>query len=118
MHLSQSGRIVERCWQQLQQRFRPVSLDGFVVMPNHVHGIIVLHKDESLPSLSTVVGAFKTDASRRINSARGVYGVPVWQRSFHDQIIRDDHHLDTVRAYINANPTNWPYDEENPLASK
>jgi REP element-mobilizing transposase RayT len=117
MNMNRSGRIVERCWQQLPRRFGSVSLDAFVVMPNHVHGIIVLNSiDESLPTLHKVVGAFKASAARRINNDRGVNGVPVWQRSFHDQIIRDDQHLDNVRAYINANPTCWLYDEENPSA--
>ena len=118
MYLDQSGRIVEACWQQLTQRFRSVSLDAFVVMPNHVHGIIVLNGDASpVPSLPAVVGAFKSDTARRINNIRGVRGIPVWQRSFHDQIIRDDRHLDDVRAYITANPANWPHDEEHPHAN-
>ncbi len=119
LELNQLGRIVEGCWQQLPLRFRYVSLDAFVIMPNHVHGVIVLTDDVApTSSLQTVVGAFKSDAARRVNNVRSGRGVPVWQRSFHDQIIRDDLHFERVRAYIRSNPSNWQYDEENPLINK
>ncbi|MDQ3548218.1 MAG: transposase, partial [Chloroflexota bacterium] len=102
MLLDESGRIVETCWWQLPQRFQAVTLDAFIVMPNHIHGIIVLSGGDPyrMPALHSVVGAFKADAARRINNVHGVHGVPVWQRSFHDQIIRDDQHRENVRRYI------------------
>ena len=120
MTLSHAGQVVETCWYRLPHRFRAVELDEFVVMPNHVHGIITLTENGPGPSpaLHDVVGAFKTDAARRINALRGAPGVPVWQRSFHDQVVRDAQHVANVRAYILTNPANWPFDEDNPTQLK
>ena len=59
-----------------------------------------------------VVWAFKTYSARRINAARSTPGLPVWQRSFHDQLIRDDKDLKRIRNYIFENPMRWLEDEE------
>jgi putative transposase len=59
------------------------------------------------PPLPGVVGAFKSGASRRI-------GRPIWQRSFHDRVIRDEAELEALRRYIRDNPVKWAVDRENP----
>ncbi|MGH9173196.1 MAG: transposase [Vicinamibacterales bacterium] len=104
----------------MPQRFRTIELDAFVLMPNHLHGVIVIGDGHPTPtpSLHEIVGAFKSDATRRINRVTGAPGVTVWQRSFHDQIIRDARHLANVREYIARNPANWHADEENPIDLK
>ena len=83
-------------------------------MPDHVHGIIQINNfnvGEGLkPSptinqgLYEIIRGFKTISSRWINALRNTSGIPVWQRSFYDHIIRDDTDLDHIRAYINNNP--------------
>jgi REP element-mobilizing transposase RayT len=119
MYLNHLGRIVEASWLHLPRHYPRVLLDAFVVMPNHIHGIVILDEllDPSIrkpPGLSQVIGSLKTDSAKRINNVRSSRGVAVWQRSFHDQIIRNEQHLDNVRAYITNNPARWHDDAENP----
>ena len=66
-------------------------------------------------SLSAVVGAFKAACSRLVNQYRGTPGAPVWQRGFHEQVIRDEADLERIRRYIEHNPLRWAKDEEHPI---
>jgi putative transposase len=83
-----------------------VELDAFVVMPNHVHGIVWLPEATVFPPLHLIIGSFKSAASRAA-------GRPIWQR-FHDRVIRDDQELAALRRYIAENPLRWAVDQENP----
>jgi REP element-mobilizing transposase RayT len=118
MEWSAAGRAVNDVWKSLPRHYPRISLDAFVVMPNHVHGIIRIdHRASDSPSrspLSEIVRGFKTYAARRVNQHRGVSGVPVWQRGYYERIIRDDRELENVRRYIRENPARWPTDSENP----
>ena len=109
MHLSAYGDIAARDWAALPQHFPHLELDVFVVMPNHVHGILVFI-DPTNASVSSVVGAYKGGVSRRVNAKRGMPGAPVWQRSFHDRIIRSEKELDMIRQYVDTNPARWRED--------
>jgi REP element-mobilizing transposase RayT len=119
--LNALGRIVAEEWVRTE-RVRPeVSVDAFVVMPDHVHGIIVIternprardgrDQTRSGPgpgSLGAIVGQFKTAAARRINALRQTPGQPVWQRGFYERIVRDPAALDNIRRYIADNPIRW-----------
>lgn len=130
MELNDLGRIVDEEWHHTGDLRPDISLDAFVVMPNHVHGIIVIHDPrqgtarrapttafgKSVPNtLSTIVGAFKSAASRGINAARTTPGAPLWQRNYYEHVIRDERDLNAVREYIVSNPAAWDKDEENPL---
>jgi hypothetical protein len=64
------------------------------------------------------VGAFKTVSTKAINLARGTPGRTVWQRNFHDRIVRDDRELDAIRQYIRDNPAKWDLDPEKPAPVK
>jgi REP element-mobilizing transposase RayT len=87
-----------------------VRLDRFVVMPNHVHAIVWLDsRAGQAPPLHRLVGGFKAAASRAA-------GRPLWQRSFHDRVIRDDAELEALRRYVAENPLRWALDRENPAA--
>ena len=107
VRLNDEGRIVLECWHNLPNHYEHVKLDEFVVMPNHVHGIIVitdpvrgisLNEERaglkpaptSMHSLSEIVRGFKTLSSRRINRLQDKPGQPVWQRSFYEHVIRDE----------------------------
>jgi REP element-mobilizing transposase RayT len=143
VRLSPAGRTVLKCWRRVPARFPNIQLDIFVVMPNHVHGIVVItcrgeaaadsceHGSTTSPaaasplpyaprgtkpsSLAAIIQAFKASSSRIINNAQGTPGAPVWQRSYYEHIIRSEKSLDAIRQYIERNPTNWPFDTENPL---
>jgi REP element-mobilizing transposase RayT len=103
---------VESCWNALAMHF-PVELDGFVVMPNHIHGILWMRAGHARP-LQVVVGAFKSATARRINCIRATPGAAVWQRGYYDHVIRNDADLKRIREYIASNPTRWDLDAENP----
>ena len=104
MRLNDAGRMVDSEWLNTP-RIRPqVELDGYIVMPNHVHGIICVVDDGRgtarraptverfgcpVPgSLPTIVRAFKSAATKQINTLRGTPGTPVWQRNYYEYVIR------------------------------
>ena len=84
-------------------------MDDFVIMPNHLHGILIFDADG--PSLGTVIGGFKAGVSRKL-------GRPVWQRYFYDHVIRSKPALDRIRIYIGRNPMYWPWDSENSASAR
>jgi putative transposase len=107
MRTSALGKLVSTCWIQIPHHFPSVALDAFVVMPNHLHGILWLTRAGHAPPLHRVVGAFKSAASRAA-------GQHLWQRSFHDRVIRNDAELQLIRQYVIDNPLKWALDRENP----
>ena len=125
--LNYSGLIVQECWEQLPDHYFHVDLDAFVVMPNHVRGIIVFNdrhivgaglrpaptwtKRHGLPE---IVRAFKAFSSRRINESRQRPGGPVWQRGYYEHVIRNDRSWEAIREYIESNPSRWEHDPDNP----
>lgn len=124
MELSPLGDIVLDGWLWTPVVRPDVSLDAYVIMPNHLHGIIVLHRhgqylgDVDLRpgsppagpmsgSLGAIINQVKSTSARRINRLRGLTGAPVWQRDYHDHIVRNESDLDRIRAYIEDNPARW-----------
>jgi REP element-mobilizing transposase RayT len=141
MVLSQIGVIVEEEWQKSAEIRAEIVLDEWVVMPNHVHGIVIIteqgREDRHIgisnsdrgatpraptgrgmgnrpESLSSFVGGFKTGTTARVDQLRGVQGIPVWQRNYYERVIRNERELDAIREYIVLNPLRWAMDEENP----
>ncbi len=118
MRLNSFGAIVQREWRRLPLHYPTVSLDAFVVMPNHVHGVIFLgepgRRNVKRRPLSEIVRGFKTWSARRINQRRDSTGSPVWQRDCYEHIIRDEDDLNRIRQYIVDNPVTWEEDAENP----
>ncbi|NEO55600.1 MAG: transposase [Okeania sp. SIO3B5] len=115
--LNEYGRIVAQSWQWLEQQYSYVELDTWVVMPNHLHGIIIITDTASnikRKPLGRLVGAFKTVSAKKINQLRQTPGYPVWQRDFYDRINRNDRSLEITRQYITENPLKWYEDSENP----
>lgn len=111
MKLSSVGIIANVLWHEIKNHFPQVTLDEFVVMPNHLHGIIALEKQEKSVSISTIIGGYKaavTRHSRRLNLEIA------WQSSFHDAIIRDEEMFLRVKKYIQNNPKNWQSDKFHP----
>ena len=106
-------------------------LDEFVVMPNHVHGILVIADNRRgtacrapttverfgrpvTGSLPTIVRSFKSVSTKRINKVRNTPGIPVWQRNYYEHVIRSEKELDRIRQYIAHNPASWTEDAERP----
>lgn len=129
MNLSDVGEIVSDRWYALPEHHPRVELDNFVVMPNHVHGIIILldHDvkvgtmpalseempalSEKTPALSTVIGSYKSSASRHIRKANPEYrNETIWQARYHDHIIRNESDLNRIRQYVQTNPARWESD--------
>lgn len=108
------GNIAQYHWQHLSQHHSNIIIDESIVMPNHLHGIIILESSTgSTKSISEIIRGFKTFSVKAINKERGLRGVPVWQRNYYDRIIRNELELDRVRQYIINNPHNWDIDKNN-----
>ncbi len=133
MMVNQTGRIVEEEWLKTPD-IRPfVALDEFVVMPNHLHGVLVF-TDTSIHfvgahscaplrqtrlqrpprSLGSLIAGFKSATTTRVNELRGALGIPLWQRNYHEHVIRNEEDLRRIREYIQTNPLRWELDRENP----
>lgn len=152
MHLNACGHIIEEEWRRSEDLRAEVVLDAYIVMPNHLHGLVVIVPPDADPtldytdpcgyrldaaavvqrsrrdmarhvptnrafghpvagSLSTILGAFKSAATRRINALRGTPGGKVWQGRFHDRILRDEREWRAARRYIEQNPARWEEDK-------
>jgi putative transposase len=138
VNLNKFGRTAQREWDRLETRFNKIVLDAFVVMPNHVHGIILIEENhtEGMPqepdlkfnagnspekfgkpvrgSIATIARSYKSSVSYRINLMRLSSGQPVWQRNYYEHIIRNEKELAQLRKYILENPLVWEKDAENP----
>jgi putative transposase len=105
MRRSGFGDLVAEEIQNVDERFSGVSVDLFIVMPDHAHLIVVLGQQRR--RLGTIVGSLKSASAIAINSRRGAKGMPVWQRGYHEHVIRDDADLGRIREYIVTNPVRW-----------
>jgi len=142
--LNEYGEIIMKCWDTIPSHFVNVGCDEFVVMPNHIHGVIFINncrgevsspfseivatnsKTKTAPiqgretppprkiTLGQIVAYFKYQSAKRINDISNTPGTPVWQRNYYEHIIRDDRELQAFREYIRYNPIKWNEDEENP----
>jgi REP element-mobilizing transposase RayT len=120
MRPNDAGNTVQATWETLPEHYAHVTLDVFVVMPNHVHGIVALNASarDSLESavtarygLSEIVRAFKAFSARRINNQQQTHGSRIWQRNYWEHIVRNDIELKNIREYIQTNPAQWELDE-------
>jgi putative transposase len=121
MLLNRAGLIVQQEWMKTAEIRKNVRLDAFIVMPNHLHGILIIKEEESYSSLGkharrthlgTILGQFKSIVTKKINADRR-NNQAVWQRNYYDRIIRDERELKVVQLYIETNPLFWNMDVEN-----
>ena len=120
--LNEYGKIANQTWLEIPEHFPNVGLDKFIVMPNHIHGVIYVvggadlrplqNNGRSKMILSTVIHGFKSSATRKIRIEYNNTDY-IWQRSFYDHIIRNEKSLYKIREYIINNPIAWPEDAEN-----
>ena len=130
MRLWAAGQMVEQTWSQIPEHYRGIDVDAFAVMPNHIHGIVIVDDGATRRgtrpraptleqfgrpvscSIPTIIRGFKAAATTNINTLRRTSGLAVWQRDIYEHIIRDNRELNVVREYILSNPANWEKDEE------
>jgi putative transposase len=132
MRLNQYGKIAESVWQEIPLHYPDINNGIFIVMPNHVHGIINILKSgragfgkrwgKPAPTrpfaLSEIVRAFKTYSSRKINQLRDTPGLHIWQRGYYEHIIQSEKVYHQIGEYILFNPAKWESDRENPNANR
>jgi putative transposase len=142
MVLNAMGVVADECWRAVPDHYPNVRLDEFVVMPNHVHGVLQIGEtvgaiQESPPNVGAnahgairelplqdrrnmtlvkIIGRFKMNSAKQINILRQMIGVPVWQRNYYEHIVRDDGALNKIRQYIRNNPAQWAEDDYNTVA--
>jgi len=111
MQLNEAERVVDACWRDLPRHYAHVALDTFVIMPNHIHGIVTILPTTTSArahGLTQIVRSFKAFSARQIGIR------PLWQRGYYDHVIRGDESLAKIREYIAINPIRWSLDRENP----
>jgi REP element-mobilizing transposase RayT len=131
--------IASTGWMAIPTHADRVMLDEWVLMPNHLHGVLILtgpasgapaepftwrwaappspeprrFANAASGSLGSIVRAYKAAVTRRINERSGTLGARRWQRGYYERIVRDDHELVRIRAYIRENPARWAEDRDN-----
>jgi putative transposase len=126
MVCNELGKIVAEEWVRSSSIRKEIRIDDFVVMPNHLHGIICIRgrgdrpvaptRDRPGPkpkSVSSFIAGFKSAATLRVNQTRQSPGTAVWQRNYYEHIIRNKAELEKTREYIHTNALNWETDENN-----
>ena len=106
--LSPAGIAVEDGIKNIPLKYPHITLDKYVIMPNHIHLILIINADNGramrAPTISTVVNQFKGYVTKTV-------GFPIWQKLFYDHIIRDNADYLRIWQYIDENPLNWTQDE-------
>ena len=142
MRLNDAGKMIQTTWNEIPHHYPGINVDAFVVMPNHIHGIIVIvgprpcawpmtarpdpqaqgQSQGIAPagtlSLPDVVKRFKTLTTKRYIDGVKQYGWPrfdgrLWQRNYYEHIIRNNESLERIRQYILDNPVRWLTDHHN-----
>ena len=131
MRLNDVGEVARSMWEEIPAHFAQVETDAWVVMPNHVHGVLVIASvgaTHASPlqrpagprkrSVGAIVGSYKSAVSRRVNAMYRTPGASLWQRNYYEHVIRDEAALGRIRQYIADNPARWSEDPENPAAEE
>ena len=141
LRATEMGKIAEKFWLEIPNHFPFVILDQYVVMPNHIHGILIFNKNDDVKACDCrdAINRVSTDETAKIGGITGnnnpmlhtnlgrvirwfkgrvsfecrSYIDFAWQERFHDSIIRDDNGLNNMRKYIFYNPQNWNDDDLN-----
>jgi len=130
MQLNDFGLTGQTVWFELPGSFPQIRLDHFVIMPNHIHGIIFVGAQfiaprgssntvqtgaiNRAPTLGEIVRTYKAISTRTIRRTGCAHFK--WQRNYYEHIIRDENSLNRIRQYIADNPIRWDTDRDNPAA--
>jgi len=142
MKLNNIGKTIDGYWHKLPEKFNNILLDKHTVMPNHLHGIIVINDDVAnntvgappvgartnnvhqragtrpAPTIGNIVGTFKSITTNQYiqnvkNNNWPPFNKRVWQRNYYEHVIRNEEELNKIRQYIIDNPNMWPKDKNN-----
>ncbi|MEG0090804.1 MAG: transposase, partial [Oscillospiraceae bacterium] len=110
--LSHIGRIVQDEIQNITNRYVGVKIDKYVIMPNHIHLIILLERQEQspCPTIGDIVCVIKSISTKNANKIEHKTGRKIWQFRFHDHIIRTQAEYQKIWQYIDTNPSKWQED--------
>ena len=132
MHLNELGKIIQTEWIKSDEIRSEIEIGEFVIMPNHIHGIVIITRRGDRPvaptpvvhvapikeprgptprSISALIAGFKSASTKQINILRNTPRIPVFQRGFHDHIIRDEPDYQHHYNYILTNPIKWRNDK-------
>ncbi|GLI32783.1 transposase [Desulforhabdus amnigena] len=136
MRLNTAGKIVADEWVKTEEIRNEIEMDEWVVMPNHLHGILVITGSGITPhgegdrrcrgdqpvaptgprprSIGAVMAGFKSAVTKRINELRRTPGQKLWQRNYWEHIVRTETELNRIREYIWNNPAQWELDRLHP----
>jgi len=137
MQLNEYGKIVQKWWNEILNHFPNVETIAFVIMPNHIHGIILIMADRRgtvpvpnpqdnlqpggetpplrMPTLGQVVAYFKYQSTKEMNLLEGTGTITkFWQRNYYERVIRNEREMQNIWDYIETNPLHWADDDENP----
>lgn len=103
INLSASGQVVNACILDISNHYPCALVDKYVVMPNHVHIILQLLPNDAGRSIADIIGHMKRAVSKET-------GFQIWQKGFHDHIIRSEPEYQKIWLYIDYNPTKWAED--------
>ncbi len=130
MELNENGKIVKSEWLKTEEIRDNVSTGEFIIMPNHLHGILFIdeptdrrgtvHRAPTVErfgqptsnSIPTIIRSFKATVTKQTNEFRNTPGLPVWQRNYFERVIRDEDELTRIREYIIYNLFKWQLDKE------
>jgi REP element-mobilizing transposase RayT len=133
MKLNRVGRLINECWLKIPKTFTKVDLDIHQVMPNHLHGILILKGVVNYIGVSSdstsvgkpktvgdIVGIYKSlTTNKYIEKVKygnwSPFNQRLWQKDYYDRVIRNENSLDRIRSYIKSNPKNWDADRNNPM---
>jgi len=120
--LSKIGQIINNQWNDIPNQYRNVELDEYIIMPNHIHGILIVNnraQTSGAPTISKIIRSFKSKSSieylNHIKQNNTYISVNIWQRSFYDHVVRNERSLNAIKEYIANNPENWENDIDNLL---
>jgi putative transposase len=117
----------EKCWKEIPKHFISAEMDEYIIMPNHIHGIIIIDPSVGVEyiqplqktfqhiipkSLGSIIRSYKAAVTRECRKYG--YNDLCWQRNYYDRIIRNDKELNNVRDYVRNNPLQWAFEKDNP----
>lgn len=125
VELNDVGKMVKEVWMAIPNHFPNVELGEFVMMPNHIHGIVSITVEAThaspLPrvskgpvpgSIGAIVGSFKSAATKRFHETQKYHNSRLWQPNYYEHVIKNERDYQAIYDYILNNPMNWEMDEE------
>ncbi len=117
VRLNNNGQIINEYIGKISSKYTSIKIDKYVIMPNHIHLIILINNNNPQtgtgnpsPTIGNIIGWFKYQSTKNINELHGSVGLKLWQRSYHDHIIRNEKDYLKIWEYIDTNPQKWELD--------